>query len=173
MRWGVQRGHYGGRPAIVLIRTYTVETNGRLRRTDTIRLYLDARTFLPLARQWSVRLPSGQVLPNGDRVVYAHRFVPAQAVPARFFDPAALGYVPPNLEVPLNGSPPGFTVYWLGVHFPGAAGLPPLLLGKVEGPTEGSYSRFTLSYMPPDDPFGSAVVALQEWPRANWVANAN
>ena len=64
------------------------------------------------------------------------------------------------------------TVYWLGVHFPGAAGLPPLLLGKVEGPMEGSYHRFTLSYMPPDDPFGSAVVTLQEWPRANWETNS-
>src|SRR5919202_507102 len=169
--WTVRRGQYAGRPAIVLLRTDTWR-NGRQQVTFTIRLSLDAHTFLPLARESGGQLSSGRVLQKPDRVIFAHRFITASSVSAGFFDPAALGYVPPNPEVPLNESPPGFTVYWLGVHFAGAAGLPPLLLGKVEGPTEGSYFRFTLSYMPPDDPFGSAVVELQEWPRVNWAAHS-
>ena len=101
------------------------------------------------------------------RWVYAHTFVPAHAVSGRFFDPAAIGYVPPENQ--LNHVPRGFTIYWLGTHVAGVRGLPPLLLTKVDpaGATGPGY-LFILTYSRTDDRFGAPGVTLQEWPLARW-----
>src|SRR2546421_2997886 len=105
------------------------------------RLYLDPHTFLPIAQETTGQVNSspGQIQPMRARWVYAHTFVPAHAVPAHFFDPAAIGYVPPENQ--LNHVPRGFTIYWLGTHVAGVRGLPPLLLTKVDpgGAAGGGY----------------------------------
>ena len=129
------------------------------------RLYLDPHTFLPIAQETTGQVNSspGQIQPMRARWVYAHTFVPAHAVPAHFFDPAAIGYVPPENQ--LNHVPRGFTVYWLGTHVAGVRGLPPLLLTKVDtgGAAGGGYLPI-LTYSRTDDRFGAPGVTLQEWP---------
>jgi hypothetical protein len=156
----VQRGRYAGRPAIVLVRGTA---------TETWLLYLDARTFLPLAGEsngllqgLSFDLPPQ---PLQEREVFTHAFIPVHAVPAHFFDPAAF-FRP---EAPLNHVPRGFTVYWLGTHVAGVRGLPPLLLTKVDpGGAAGGGYLFILTYSRTDDRFGAPGVTLQEWPLARW-----
>jgi hypothetical protein len=115
----VQRGRYAGRPAIVLVRGTA---------TETWLLYLDARTFLPLAEE-RTGLFSEVTPPQPLRLreVFTHAFIPVHAVPAHFLDPAAF-----RPEAPLNRAPRGFTIGWLGAHFAGRRHLPPLLLSQVE-----------------------------------------
>jgi hypothetical protein len=115
----VQRGRYAGRPAIVLVRGTA---------TETWLLYLDARTFLPLAEE-RTGLFSEVTAPQPLRLreVFTHAFIPVHAVPAHFFDPAAF-----RPEAPLNRAPRGFTIGWLGAHFAGRRHLPPLVLSHVE-----------------------------------------
>src|SRR5919198_4952999 len=131
----VQRGRYAGRPAIVLVRGTA---------TGTWLLYLDARTFLPLAGELTglfseVTPPQ----PLQERMDFTHAFIPVHAVPAHFFDPAAF-----RPEALLNRAPRGFTIGWLGAHFAGRRHLPPLGLSKVEGTQPGP--EFILFYASAD-----------------------
>lgn len=163
----VQQGEYGGRPAIVLV------TNGTSSGSDetfsfTKRLYLDPDTFLPRALESEGQVDFGQVKPTHERRVYRHESVTAQTAPADFFDPASIGYAPPDPQGPLNQPPPDVKVYWIGQGFPGAAGLPPLVLAKTDQPSGGPGYRFLLHYARTDDPFGPPVVTLQLWPRGAW-----
>jgi hypothetical protein len=163
----VQQGRYGGHPAIVLISSGTLCGEDECSASIS-RLYLDPHTFLPIAQETTGQVDAGQgQIPVRARWVYAHTFVPAHAVPAHFFDPAAIGYVPPENQ--LNHVPRGFTVYWLGARFAGGRGLPPLVPEQVEMAEPGGPGyQFILSYAPADDPHGPAAVTLQEWPLARW-----
>jgi hypothetical protein len=155
----VQRGRYAGRPAIVLVRGTA---------TGTWLLYLDARTFLPLAEE-STGLFSEVTPPQPlqEREVFTHAFIPVHAVPAHFFDPAAF-----RPEAPLNRAPRGFTIDWLGAHFAGRRHLPPLVLSRVEVTQRPSGPEFILFYSSADafGPgwWGPALVTLVEEPLARW-----
>jgi hypothetical protein len=143
----VQRGRYAGRPAIVLVRGTA---------TGTWLLYLDARTFLPLAGELTglfreVTPPQ----PLQERAVVTHAFIPVHAVPAHFFDPAAF-----RPEALLNRAPRGFTIDWLGAHFAGRRHLPPLVLSKVEVTQPGP--EFILFYSSADAVSGPPLVTLVE-----------
>ena len=164
----VQQGRYGGHPAIVLISSGTSCGDDGCSASIS-RLYLDPHTFLPIAQETTgqMNFGPGRIQPLRGRWVYVHTFVPAHAVSARFFDPAAIGYVTP--EAQLNHVPRGFTVYWLGARFAGGRGLPPLVPEQVEMAEPGGPGyQFILSYAPADDPHGPAAVRLQEWPLARW-----
>jgi hypothetical protein len=153
-------GQFAGHPTIVL-----VSTGLQSGESGTFTLHLDPGTFLPIALDAVVHSASGQMLRQ--RVVFTHRFIAAHAVPANYFDPAAIGYVPPENQ--LSHVPPGFTVYWLGTHVAGVRGLPPLLLTKVDpGGAAGGGYLFILTYSRTDDRFGAGGVTLQEWPLARW-----
>jgi hypothetical protein len=156
----VQRGRYAGRPAIVLVRGTA---------TGTWLLYLDARTFLPLAGELTGLLSEvTPPQPLQERAVVTHAFIPVHAVPAHFFDPAAF-----RPEAPLNRAPRGFTIGWLGAHFAGRRHLPPLVLSKVEVTQPGP--EFILFYASADAMgpgwWGPPLVTLVETsprPRATW-----
>src|SRR5205823_8140349 len=94
----VESGRYAGRAALILVTagSFCCERRG----TATSRLYLDPDTCLPLALEsdgqleFDVSGPGGgrrEVRPTRTRADYAHEFLPAYAVPADFFDPAAIG----------------------------------------------------------------------------------
>jgi len=132
-------------------------------------LYLHPDPLLPL-----VSIMEGAQ--NGDRPLrrearYEYEFVLLDSLAQDFFDPAAIGYVEPDPEEKLRGADVGITVYWLGVEFPGAEGLPPLSLRKAypAGPSPPGY-RAVVEYRPADDRFGPPVLDLQEFPRAEWEA---
>ncbi len=165
----VQQGAYAGRPAVVLVTAGTSRGSDQTY-TFTNRLYLDPGTFLPVALEGAGQVDVGQIRPTRARRVYAHAFIPADAVPAGFFDPAALGYAKPNPEDPLDRATPDLVVYWLGAQFAGAAGLPPLILAQVDAvdPGRGPGYRFLLHYARADDPFGPPVLTLEEWSRPTW-----
>jgi hypothetical protein len=165
----VQQGRYDGRPAIVLVTTGTSSGSDELF-SFTKRLYLDPDTHLPLALESEGQVDFGQVRPTRERRIYKHGFIAADAVPPDFFDPASIGYAPPNPAELLNRASPDLTVYWLGGDFPGAGGLPALVLARVDAPVSpaGPGYRFILNYARADDPFGPPLVSLQLWPRAAW-----
>lgn len=161
-RTEVQQGRYDGRPAIDLAIAGT-SSGADETFTFTRRLYLDPATYLPLALESEGQVDVGQVKPTRERRVYRHEFIPVDRVPADFFDPASIGYVPPDPEAPLNRTSPDLTVYWLGRDSPGAGGLPALTLARVDTPASpaGPGYRFMLQYAWADDRFGPPVVSLQ------------
>ena len=163
----VQQGEYAGRPAIVLVTTGTSSGSDETF-TFTKRLYLDPDTYLPRAMESEGQVDFGQVKPTHERRVYRHELIRAESLPADLFDPASIGYAPPDPQGPLNQPMPDMKVYWLGREFPGAAGLPPLVLAKTDQPSGGPGYRFLLHYARADDPFGPPVVTLQLWPRGAW-----
>ncbi len=165
----VERGQHDGKPAVVLV---TVGTSRGSDETFTFtnRLYLDPDTFLPVSLEGGGQVDMGQIKPTRERRTYAHEFVAAGGVPADFFDPAALGYREPDPAGVLDRAPPDLAVYWLGEWFPGAAGLPPLILRQVVAadPARGPGYGFLLHYAPADDPHGPPVATLELWSRASW-----
>ncbi len=165
----VQQGQYDGRPAVVLV------TSGTSRGSDetftfTDRLYLDPGTFLPIALEGEGEIDFGRTRPTRQRRIYTHEFIPADAVPAGFFDPASIGYAEPRPEEPLDGAAPDLAVYWLGTRSDGPGDLPPLVLKMVTpaDPQRGPGYRFRLDYTRADDPHGPPVVTLELWSRATW-----
>lgn len=134
-------------------------------------LYLDADTLLPV--DGTTEETVNDWPPGRGEVRYEYEFVPLESLPEDFFDPAAIGYVEPDPEEELRGVDVGITIYWLGVQFPGAEGLPPLTLERAyphgQSPAPPGY-RATLDYRPASDRFGPPVLFMQEFPRAEWDA---
>ncbi len=161
-----------GRPAIVLIAHKRQQPWRSGPVTETRRLYLDPDTYLPFAEEVE-RESQGPGSHSRARLTYTHEFIPAGTVPAGFFDPAALRRARPDPQAALDQPPPGFTLYWLGAQFAGAAGVPPLEMWDVDR-YNPAYQRWDsdqiiLDYTRADDPFGGQpVVRLTEYARTVW-----
>jgi hypothetical protein len=168
----VAEGSYEGR-AVLVLRTTGAMSSSDARLTFTRELYLDPASSLPLAVEGSGEINFGQVRPTRERRSYRHEFISRDAVPADLFTPAAIGYVPPDLEAALNRTATDLPISWLGSRFPGREDLPALELQRVQIPERafGPGYRAILVYAAADDPFGPPVVTLQLWPRADWEAN--
>lgn len=166
----VEYGEWEGRPAIVLVETGTSSGSDE-RSTFVSRTYLDAESYLPIVRTSEGTLDYGQVVPQISRIDYTYGFIPADTLPADFFDPAAIGYTPPDLTAPLDRVGSQLTVYWLGERFEPSAELPPLVLTGVTESPEGMRPgyRGILDYRVDGATFG--IVTLQQWPRAEWEAS--
>ena len=164
----VQRGVYDGRRAIVLVTTGTSRGSDETD-VNTTRLYLDPDTYLPFASESDgVR---NAVLPVRAHLTFEHRFIPADAVQADRFDPAAIGYAPPDLDAVFEQAP-DVLVYWLGREFAGTDVLPALVLrGAFAAPDWYPGPRFSIDYAPTDDRFGPPLVTLQLFARAAWDAS--
>lgn len=158
----VQLGRYDGKPAIVLVKSGTVSGEDSSS-TGVGRLYLDPHTFLPIAMTSTGKTNAGRVSPFWARAVYTHRFVARSTLPANLFDPASIGYQPPEND--LNHPPAGFTVYWLGAHVAGTGRYPALDLYQVETASGGGpgYS-FILHYGKAPNPVAFPMLSLQEYP---------
>lgn len=170
----VRRVFHRGRLMIVLVTSGTINGSDA---TDhfTQRLYLDPETCLPVEAVetrwldcWYLRLP------GHGRATYAHDFLPIDAVPADFFDPASIGYVPADPEAAFPATPT-IPVYWLGRALPPSGDRPGLVLAAVLAHNqphrpEPSY-RYILDYALADDPFGPAAVSIQLWPADEWAAS--
>lgn len=81
----LEPGEYDGQPAIVLVKTGTSRGSDESY-TLTERFYLDAESYLPLARETEGTLDYGTTVPVRGLDVYRHEFIPLDAVPADFFD---------------------------------------------------------------------------------------
>jgi hypothetical protein len=176
----IDAGPFEGTPAAALYTQGAVR--GRVEDTVFIdTLYVNARTYLPIALQRGGALRSTAPGPDGRPAEtaigqitrYAQAFVPADSLPPGFFDPASLGYVETDPAAALLQPSPDLAYYWLGRE-PRRAGLPPLAL-------EGAYVaeaaarpllryRAVLKYRPAGDEFGAALVELQAWRADEWDA---
>jgi hypothetical protein len=129
-----------------------------------LRFHIDRATGLPLARE--------EVLEQGGRPFggsiarFKTSFVRRDSLPPSFLDPAATGYVPPEVidMQTLDDPAVGVPVYWLGRGFD-ASSFGPLTLQTVEFrapgvPGAGPGTRLGLRYI------GSAgdIVTLEYWP---------
>lgn len=86
---------YGGRQAIVIVTEGT--SRGEDERLDfTDRLYVDARTWLPLAIETTGTFDYGPRASYKARDLFEHEFVAADSLAADFFEPASIGYVEPD-----------------------------------------------------------------------------
>ncbi len=178
----IQPAAPGERPALVLV-AHKQQRQPRTSGDETRRLLLDPDTFLPRALE--VQYGPGTV---GARSTFQHAFIPVDAVPADFFDPASLRFVRPDPQAALDRVPPGFPLYWLGAQFAPSAGVPPLELWAAEwrtwtleepdDPPAGrspagsqSFNALELYYMRADDPVGEQpLVHLTAYRRADWDA---
>ncbi|MGI8857758.1 MAG: hypothetical protein ACR2JW_18640 [Thermomicrobiales bacterium] len=165
----IQPGQYAGHPIIFIVAEKRQQPYRSGLVSETRRLSLDPATYLPIAEDVE-RQSGGQT--TEEHATYAHEFT-AAALPADFFDPTALRRARPDPQGQLDQPPPGFPIYWLGAHFAGAGGVPPLDLwhvdryNRVDKPW--SSDQFTLDYTRADDPFGGPpVVRLTEYARAVW-----
>jgi hypothetical protein len=162
----VQRAQYHGRPMIVLT------TTGRRSAEDsetvfTRHLYLDPKTFLPVAAAEHGVVNAGTIRHYQFRTRYRTRFVAASTLSADFFDPAALGFTEPGSTDLLRALPAGTTLYWLGTTFTPGTNLPASTLSHVE-PGGGPGYVATLYYAPASDRFGLSDLSIQVWPRTAW-----
>jgi len=161
----VTRAEHEGRRVIVLTTTGSRSAEDS-ETAFTRHLYLDAKTFLPVAADESGTVNAGTVRRYTIRARYRNGFVAASSLPADFFDPAALGFTAPGSTDLLRTLPPGTTLYWLGTTFEPDANLPASTLAKVElgGPEYVAILYYALS----SDRFGLPDLSIQMWPRAAW-----
>jgi hypothetical protein len=164
----LEQGTHDGLPALVLVTTG--EWSGSDSTTTfTSRLYLDAATLLPVAREMEGEVDYGTVAPLAQRATYRHELVAPESLPAGLFDPASIGFVRPDPEAPLDDPRLGIAVYWLGARFDPGGGLPPLVLGNaVPAEPDGPGYVLTLEYRLEAEPFGPAVVMIRVWPGGDW-----
>lgn len=161
---------FNGRRAIVVV------TEGESRGEDekfsfTDRLYVDARTWLPLAIETSGTIDYGPKASYETHARYEHEFVDAGSLAPDFFDPASIGYVAADPAAGL-AQDVRMTVYWLGREFDPGGQLPKLALRDAHtfaGDVPPGY-RATLSYADAADKFGPPIIGMQEFPRSAWDA---
>jgi hypothetical protein len=168
----VETGRYEDKAAIVVVTTGTSYGSDETF-TFTHRLYLDSETLLPIAYQSEGTADYGEVYPTHSLSHFRNDFLPVNTLPQDFFDPASTGYVERDPEEPLRTQEPGITVYWLGRHYAGSDGLPPLSLAIAyvpEGRLPAPYYRAVLDYRVTDEEFGPPALELQEWDAAEWDA---
>ena len=155
----VEWGTYDGQAAIVLV------TIGTSRGSDesftfTTRLYLDPDTYLPLREETEGTHTYG---PVKTETTYQHEFIPADTLPASFFDPATLATE--SLEM----ATPDSTIYWLKDRFDPEGDLPPLVISTVEFGDWGDLGFDTsISYSLDDGSGHEWDVAMMEWSRGSW-----
>lgn len=165
----VRDATYDGRPVIVLVTTGTISGSDETY-TFTRRLYLDPATYLPIALEGDGQVDFGMLMPAKERYRFQHRFVSSEAVAKDLFDPASIGYAPTDPAHALDRPSTDMRVYWLGNEFAAAAGLPALVLSKIDVPEHGPGYRYLLYYAPRDDRYAPPVASLQLWPRPAWDA---
>ena len=141
---------------------------------ETRRLYLDAESFLPLVEDVE-RERGGQT--ERERVTYQHEFVPADTLPADFFDPLSLRALRPDPEQGLSDPSPGFTLYWLGEEVEAIDGVPQVELwasDRYDITSDRSQNdQITLYYTRAEDPFGSTwLFTLTEYSHDVWKSLA-
>jgi DNA-binding CsgD family transcriptional regulator len=152
-------GTYGGRKAIVLI------SEGRTVGSDetatfTARLYLDAKTYLPIASTSDGEVDSGQRRPASSKTTYTTSWVQRDTLPADFFEPAAIGYVPPDPQAAIRNAN-DLQVYWLGTEF-SAPDLERLILRfSAAAPNRGVPYRYSLTYARASNPHDPPFLTLQ------------
>jgi hypothetical protein len=163
----VSQGALQGSPTVVLVAHKEQQPFRSGPVVETRTFYLDPGTLLP--RQIDIERNDS---PRRTLLV-EHEFVAASSLPADFFDSTSLRFARRNPEDTLDDPPQGYPIYWLGTSFPGAAGVPPLVLWHVErydgGNQQWDGDQFTLNYTPEVDPFGQQLlVRLTEYTRTAW-----
>jgi len=179
----VERGEYNGNTAVMVVNPVEISGSDQEFRF-TRRLYLDPKTFLPIAIEDEGTVDYGQVVPLHTIQRYDSDFLPTNSLTAGLFEPTSIGYMQRDPEAPLRASDPGITVYWLGREFPGAGELPPLTLQEVyvpevyppkpgqTGPTTGGPGyKMLISYRLSNDEFGPRVLSLHVWSAPDWEAS--
>ena len=163
----VMTGQFGSRDAIVLA-TEGVAPDEDRNSPFTARVYVDKTTWLPIAEEY--RLDYGSEITD-ETSTYDNDFVARSSLPADFFEPDAIGYVP-DPEALLKKMDPGIPVYWLGLHGLGSDGRPDLelTLSTVKGTKSSSPPRLRLQYYSLAEPHGPDIIDLQEFATAEWDA---
>jgi DNA-binding CsgD family transcriptional regulator len=155
----VARGSYGGREAVVLISEGTSRGSDETT-TFTARLYLDARTYLPLASTSDGEVDSGQRRPASSKTTYTTSWVQRDSLPADFFEPAAIGYMPPDAQAAIRNAS-DLQVYWLGPEFSAPNVERLVLRSSVAAPNRGAPYRYSLTYARASNPHDPPFLTLQ------------
>jgi hypothetical protein len=130
----VEAGEYEGKAAVVLVQNGTsYGSDETVRYTE--RLYLDPNTYLPIAKLMEGEMDYGEVAKLSARSTYSHEFIPADSLPAAFFDPRSFGAGRLPSTRPLDRDW-GIPAYWLGARYPGAGKLPPLEISAINTRSE-------------------------------------
>jgi DNA-binding CsgD family transcriptional regulator len=150
----VANGSYAGQDAILLI------TKGETAGTDstpfTSRIYLDAKTFLPLAA--IVEGDQNQLLAS--KSMYKTDWAQRDTLPADFFEPAAIGYVPPDAQAAIRNAS-DLQIYWLGPEFSAPNVERLVLRSSVAAPNRGVPYRYSLTYARASNPHDPPFLTLQ------------
>jgi hypothetical protein len=157
---------YDGRAAIALVTKGVAAAAGE-RRAFTETLYLDATSWLPFAAEVEGTLAAhgSQVeLRTATRIDGA--FLPSDGLAVGTFDPADIGYLPPDPEAALRSAgQPALT--WLGTGVAGGGRRPALHLERSFVPGHAArgllgYSAL-LEYGDPARPFSPAALTVRQW----------
>jgi DNA-binding CsgD family transcriptional regulator len=150
----VANGSYGGQDAILLI--IKGETVGTDSTPFTSRTYLDAKTFLPVAA--IMEGDQNQLLAS--KTTYTTSWVQRDTLPADFFEPAAIGYVPPDPQAAIRNAN-DLQVYWLGTEFSAPNVERLILRSSVAAPNRGVPYRYSLTYARASNPHDPPFLTLQ------------
>ncbi len=165
-------GTFDGRPGTVLV------TEGKVSYSDehysfVNKMFLDPETWLPFASQQtdthrgSTGLTTDQTIDD----TYSYNFVDADSLPADYFDPASIGYVPSDTQVNLR-TITDMTPYWLGAEFsaPAPVQLKLALQSGAEQKRIPGVSNYwaTVNYRDGTHEYGDELIMMQEWPRDAW-----
>lgn len=164
-----ERGEYAGRPAVVLVTTGS--TSGSDEREEfTERLYLDARTLLPVAAEREGTLDYGRAVRLRGRTRFEHEWVTAASLPNGYFDAASLGYERPDPVEDLDRAADDLQAYWLGERLEKRGELPALAISNVVDADAGGGEGYelVLEYNLAADRYSRMGVTMEQWNMGVW-----
>jgi hypothetical protein len=163
----VEEGRHGGRKVIVLVHTGTSRGSDQSM-TYERRLYLDGKTLLPIEESSEGIYDDGSQRPyTASRTFRSMDWQDRDVLPAGFFEPAAIGFVPPDPEAGIRGAT-DLQVYWLGREF-SAPGVDALVLrSSFAAPGRGAPYRYSLTYARKANPHEPPFLTLQVFFRDMW-----
>jgi hypothetical protein len=155
----VAEGSYDGIKAILLIREGTSRGSDE-NFTFTQRLYLDAKTYLPIALESKGEVEYGQRQPTSEKRTYKTSWLDRSSLSADFFEPAAIGYAPPDPQAAIRNAT-DLQIYWLGREFSAPNVERLILKSSVAAPVRGVPYRYSLTYVRASNPHDPPFLTLQ------------
>lgn len=195
----LEQGSWQGQHAIILV-TKAQDVTSAGRTTFTRKLYVDARSYLPIAQVTDGTLRAGGTYQRHDVMIFTGNWIDANTLGVSFFSPVGIGYVGTSATpgATPNATPSaGSDIYWPGQRFQPTNGLPAIAVQAPADATPPAASASpqsgaspsgtpaetatpatpvrplaTFNYVPESQPHGPVIVRLEEYASADWASSA-
>ncbi len=164
----VLSGSFNGRSVLILLKEGT-STGSDETFTFVERLYIDPKTYLPVAMESKGEVDFHQGKPTHVEGSYNIEWVSRDSLPEDFFEPTTIGFEEGHAEAAIRHAQ-GLQVYWVGREFTAPDVEPLVLRSSYAAPGRGHPYRYSLTYARAANPYDPPFLTLEIFFRDIWEA---